>query len=86
MGVSIDNAVIMEGALGLQARLVDPLSEYAKKYYPFPRPCRKKLKVKLCKFVDFPGSSVVKNPANAGNIGLIPGSGRSPGVGNGNPL
>ena len=33
---------------------------------------------------------VVKNPpANAGNItdaGLIPGSGRSPGVGNGNPL
>ena len=33
---------------------------------------------------------VVKNPpANAGdirNMGLIPGSGRSPGVGNGNPL
>ena len=30
---------------------------------------------------------VVKNPpANAGDMGLIPGSGRSPGVGNGNPL
>ena len=30
---------------------------------------------------------VVKNlPANAGDAGLIPGSGRSPGVGNGNPL
>ena len=32
---------------------------------------------------------VVKNPANAGNIkdvGLIPGSGRSPGGGHGNPL
>ena len=33
---------------------------------------------------------VVKNlPASAGdgrNVGLIPGSGRSPGVGNGNPL
>ena len=35
----------------------------------------------------FPGGSVVKNPpANAGDAGLIPGSGRSPGVGNGNPL
>ena len=35
----------------------------------------------------FPGSSVVKNlPANAGDLGLIPGSGRSPGEGNGNPL
>ena len=30
-----------------------------------------------------PGGSVVKNPsANAGNTGLIPGSGRSPGEGN----
>ena len=36
---------------------------------------------------DFPGGSVVKNlPANAGDAGLIPGSGRSPGEGNGNPL
>ena len=35
----------------------------------------------------FPGSSVVKNsPANAGDAGSIPGSGRSPGEGNGNPL
>ena len=34
-----------------------------------------------------PGSSVLKNPiANAGNLGSIPGSGRSPGGGNGNPL
>ena len=34
-----------------------------------------------------PGGSVVKNlPVNAGNSGLIPGSGRSPGKGNGNPL
>ena len=31
--------------------------------------------------------SVVKNlPANAGDLGLIPGSGRSPGEGNANPL
>ena len=35
----------------------------------------------------FPGGSEVKNlPANEGDMGLIPGSGRSPGVGNGNPL
>ena len=34
-----------------------------------------------------PGGSVVKNPpANAGNVGLIPGSGRSPAEGNGNLL
>ena len=35
----------------------------------------------------FPGGSVVKNPpANAEAAGLIPGSGRSPGGGHGNPL
>ena len=35
----------------------------------------------------FPGSSVVKNPpANIGDASLIPGSGRSPGEGNGNSL
>ena len=40
--------------------------------------------------VCFPGGTVVKNPpANAqdtGHVGSIPGSGRSPGEGNGNPL
>ena len=30
--------------------------------------------------------SVEKPPANARDVGLIPGSGRSPGEGNGNPL
>ena len=35
----------------------------------------------------FPGGSVVKNPpANAGDMGLIPGWEKSPGEGNGNPL
>ena len=35
----------------------------------------------------FLGDSVVKNlPVNAGDKGLIPGSGRSPGEGNGNLL
>ena len=35
----------------------------------------------------FPGGAVVKNlPANAVDEGLIPGSGRSPGEGNGNSV
>ena len=35
----------------------------------------------------FPGGSEVKNlPANARDVGSIPGSGRSPREGNGNPL
>ena len=35
----------------------------------------------------FPGGSEDKaSPCNAGDLGLIPGSGRSPGEGNGNPL
>ena len=39
------------------------------------------------KFLGFPGASVVKNlPANAGDVSSVPGLGRSPGEGNGNPL
>ena len=35
----------------------------------------------------FPGGSLVKNsPASAGDMGSIPGLGRSPGEGNGNPF
>ena len=35
----------------------------------------------------FPGGSVVKSPSdNAGDVSAIPGSGRSPGEGNGIPL
>ena len=35
----------------------------------------------------FPGGSVVKNsPANAGEMGSVPGLGRSPAEGNDNPL
>ena len=43
-------------------------------------------KLQGCKS-DFPGGSVGKESAcNAGDLGSIPGSGRSPGEGNGNPL
>ena len=39
------------------------------------------------KIWDFPGSSASKESArNVGDLGLIPGSGRSPGEGNGNSL
>ena len=42
----------------------------------------------LCR--GFPGGANVKNPpasaGDTGDMGLIPGSGRSPGEGNGNPL
>ena len=35
----------------------------------------------------FPGGPVIKNPPdNAGDLGLIPGWGRSPGEGHGNPF
>ena len=38
-------------------------------------------------FQGFPGGSVVKNlPASAGDVGSVPGLGRSPGEGNDNPL
>ena len=36
----------------------------------------------LKSYIDFPGGSVVRDPpANAGNVGLIPGSRRYPGEG-----
>ena len=45
------------------------------------------LRSQLGELTSFPGGSVVKNlPTNAGDAGSIPGSGRSPGKGNGKPL
>ena len=42
---------------------------------------------KLWSILGFPGGSEVKASAwNSGDLGSIPGSGRSPGEGNGNPL
>ena len=38
-------------------------------------------------YLAFPAGTVVKNlPANAGDTGSVPGLGRTPGGGNGNPL
>ena len=35
----------------------------------------------------FPGGSAVKNPpANVGDVGSVPGLGKTPGEGNGNPV
>ena len=37
--------------------------------------------------MNFPGGTVVQNPpANAEDVSSVPGSGRSPGIGNGNAL
>ena len=47
----------------------------------------KYLETRLDIFRDFPGGSDSKASAcNAGDLGSIPGSGRSPGEGNGHPL
>ena len=35
---------------------------------------------------DFPGAHTIKEFCNVGDLGLIPGLGRSPGGGHGNPL
>ena len=57
--------------------LVKPLSHYTVR-----------ILICLClHHVGFPGGSVVKNPpANAGDMGSVPGSGRFPGEGNGKSL
>ena len=40
---------------------------------------KNKLKSGICNTVGFPGGSVIKNPpANVGDVGSIPGLGRSP--------
>ena len=43
--------------------------------------------INLLQPMDFPGGTLLKNPpANAGDTGSVPGLGRSPGEGNGNPF
>ena len=45
------------------------------------------LATELTVWLGFPGGSMVRNlPTNAGDAGLIPQLGRSPGEGHGNPL
>ena len=44
------------------------------------------LRIEMFLSIVFTGTMVKNPPANAGNTGLIPGLGRSPGEGNGNPL
>ena len=48
---------------------------------------RKHVHISMCHFMGFPGDSDGEESAcNAGDQGSIPGSGRSPGEGNDNPL
>ena len=61
----------------MSARISHPVSL-------IPSPFKKNVYVFL---LGFPSGSVVKNlPVNAADVGWIPGSGRSPGGGNSNPL
>ena len=54
---------------------------------PYTGGCQKRNYTVLMVKLGFPGDSVAKNlPANAGDLGSIPESGRFPGEGNGNPL
>ena len=59
-------------------------------WYVFGRECltdEPPIEIPGTKFLGFPGASVVKTlPANAGDVSSVPGLGRSPGEGNGNPL
>ena len=49
-------------------------------------PAHFKLKLNISVYMGFSGDSAVKNlPANAGDVGSIPGSGKSPGEEHGNP-
>ena len=64
-------------------------NRFTKSVWIFPIHKRDKRSVLLLSvsFKGFPGGSVAKNPlANAGDAGSIPGSGRSSGEGNDNPL
>ena len=58
--------------------------EYRSLYYTVGPCCLSIPYIIVCN----PGSAVGKNPpaGDTGDVGLIPGSGISPGVGNGNPL
>ena len=67
-------------------QIINPIRKYPNKdvtVHPFKKANFKKIKPHLVAFV-------AKNPADsagdARDVGSIPGSGRSPGVGNGNPL
>ena len=66
-----------------------PLSLYPFELTSHRRACTTRFHLyEVAKVIEgFPGGSVVKNPpTNVGDAGSVPGSGRSPGGGNGNPL
>ena len=63
-----------------------PCTEESVGYSPWNHKESDMTEIQIALF-DFPGGSVGKESAcNVGDLGSIPGSGRSPGEGNGNPL
>ena len=68
-------------------RLTDLFNRFSLNTYIWQEKCKTLIYKELGTQRGFPGGSEVKASAcNAGDLGLIPGSGRSPGEGNGNPL
>ena len=63
------------------------MDDYSRELAKWKINAKKKLYITVILILGFPGSSDSKASAyNAGNLGSIPGSGRSPGEGKGNPL
>ena len=74
------------GKTGLPSWQIDGSASYPTRTHISPDHCSRHLDTQ-CLFEDITGGSDSKASAcNAGNLGSIPGSGRSPGEGNGNRL
>ena len=86
--VKVDLSAILDPLSCNQFTLYPPDTSFFQRLCPAPLPL---ISVSSYRWITeprgFPGGSVVKNlSANAGDVGSIPGSRRSPGVGNDNPL
>ena len=77
------------GSAPLVAQLVKNLSAVRETWVPFlgQEDLLEEGRLSIPVFLGFPGGSAAKESAcNVGDLGSIPGLGRSPGGGNGNPL
>ena len=85
----IQSSVCIHSSISLDSNHEITSRYYYSHFFPVDEELRLKRLRDLPKFTQS-GGAVVKNlPANAGDttdVGSIPGSGRSPGEGNGNPL
>ena len=69
------------------SKILYPLSDLLQLYFNMQMSYYSKIQNRIWLHYDFPGGSESKSSAyNTRDLGSIPGSGRSPGEGNGNPL